>query len=334
MNKERNIFWDVVKGVAIIAVILIHTTQKWTIVGSIRQNCVNFAVPIFMFMAGYFCHCDGDMKSFLLKKAKRIIVPLIIFSLVYAVYDLYYWNHHGTTINANSILMALINFPLGWGYFVLALFQLFCLYPFISQKNVRWLSGFSLICILIAFSYYICGEVFFRELNLCRRMMPSVLFLPWMPMFALGVVIRRIQGSIQLKWALLGSVGFLMLAIIEGIVYLHLNIHGLSFTPLKLGSYGFAFCLALTLFCVEKQKGYSYLSNCLARRLAELGRYSFFVYLSHRGVLIVLASMHNYLPMNSIVFKPIAVIVIEYMLVRALMALPDTIRKSLWFVGV
>ena len=334
MNKKRDVFWDLAKGLAIIAVILIHTTQKWTIIGSIRQNCVNFAVPLFFFMTGYFCHYDGDIKSFLVKKAKRIIVPLIVFSLGYAVYDLYYLNHRGETIDTNAILMALINFPLGWGYFVLALFQLFCLYPFILRKSIKWLAIFSFICFATAFSYYICGETFFRELNLCRRMMPFVLFLPWMPMFALGIVIRRKPDYIKLKHAFLGVICFLLLAIIEGIIYLNLNLRGLSFTPLKIGSYGFAFCLALTLFCVEKLQKHSYLNNWVVRRLAELGRYSFLIYLSHRGVLIVLSSMHNYLPMDSIVFKPIAVIVIEYMLVRILMVLPDIMRKPLWLIGI
>ena len=331
-NMERNVFWDAVKGLSIVAVILIHTTGRYTVGGVVWRQMINFAVPLFFFMAGYFCHYDGSPSEFVTRKAKRILFPLVAFSVGYAILDLYFGLRHGVAPTAWSACRALVNFPLGWGYFVLSLFQMFCLYPFLARKSAKWLMGFSAVCFLLSYGYCLSAETVFKELNLCRHMMPFVLFLPWTPMFALGVVAKRRDIDISLKWALAGSVLFLFLSMAEGLFYFSREL-GLSFSPIKICSLCFAFCLALTLFCVERLQKRDYLNNWFVRRLAELGRYSFFVYLSHRFVLLVLRSVAGPL-MSSVVISPIAVLVVEYAFVRMIMAMPDRVRRNLWFVGV
>lgn len=332
-GMERNVFWDAVKGLAIVAVILIHTTARYTVGGVVWRQMINFAVPMFFFMAGYFCHHDGSLSEFVTRKAKRILVPLVVFSVGYALLDLWFGLRRGVAPTAGSACLALVNFPFGWGYFVLSLFQMFCLYPFLARKSAKWLTGFSAVCFLLSYGYCLSSETVFKELHICRRMMPFVLFLPWVPMFALGVVTKREGLEIKLRWALAGSVLFLLLSMAEGLFYFSRDMLEIMFTPIKTCSLGFALCLAMTFSCVERREGGIRRDGPFFRRLAELGRYSLFVYLSHRFVLLVLRGVAGPL-MSSVVISPIAVIVVEYVLVRMIMAMPARVRKSLWFMGV
>lgn len=335
MKRGRDVFWDVVKGISIIAVVLIHTTGRYTEGGAVWRQFINFPVAIFFFLAAYFCHCEGSVRYFLIKKAKRLLVPYVVFSLFYAALDIHFKIRHGLTIDAHVAKESLFSFSLGWGYFVLALFQFMCLYPIMKDKSVKWLAWFSGICFAVSLGYCWCAETVLKGYGLYGRMMPFVLFLPWTPMFVLGLVAKRGGLGMRMKWILGGCVAFFALSVAEGVLYLKAGMYELSFSQTKLGSLGFSFFLAIMLLRISTPHLPHFPTPQPLHFFTILGRYSFFIYLSHRLVLIVLRGTFGSMDTDLFFwFLPVATIVVEYVLIRLMDILPTTLRKRLWIVGI
>ena len=51
---ERDLFFDRLRGLAILCVVLIHTITSRGIVALVIRQVIAFAVPIFSFISGYF----------------------------------------------------------------------------------------------------------------------------------------------------------------------------------------------------------------------------------------------------------------------------------------
>ena len=60
MSNEKKIYWQSVRGICILAVVLIHSLQCYDFNNGIViiRQIINFAVAIFVFMAGYFVNID------------------------------------------------------------------------------------------------------------------------------------------------------------------------------------------------------------------------------------------------------------------------------------
>lgn len=69
MEKQKNDFWQIVRGVCILAVILIHCPSGGsygsieTSVWLILRQFINFPVAIFFFMSGYFTNIQKCLQN-------------------------------------------------------------------------------------------------------------------------------------------------------------------------------------------------------------------------------------------------------------------------------
>ena len=85
MKKDN--YWQMVRGICILFVILIHilytnnsmSTEYFNI---FVRRIINFATAVFIFMSGYFSKCDNT-KEFYKKKLSRLVMPLVIWNLIY-----------------------------------------------------------------------------------------------------------------------------------------------------------------------------------------------------------------------------------------------------------
>lgn len=83
MNKNRNHAIDIMKGIAILCVILGHI-ETLPIIG---KNLINsFHMPLFFIIAGYFYRPATNYKAKLNKDFKRLIVPYIATGAVILVF--------------------------------------------------------------------------------------------------------------------------------------------------------------------------------------------------------------------------------------------------------
>ncbi|MEK7571807.1 MAG: acyltransferase [Patescibacteria group bacterium] len=174
--SERNQFIDFIRGIAIIAMILIHVTVFFPsdMIASTLWNWSQFAVPIFLFCSAYL-FIQRDMQreiklfSYIKKRLVRLVVPYYVFLLFFIplvffltpdVITLNYLLESLLVIGGVDIswlvllfLMLAALFPLlgwahkhnkgiFWGYFVVSLSSaLFFLFetPDFSYKWIMWL---------------------------------------------------------------------------------------------------------------------------------------------------------------------------------------------------
>jgi surface polysaccharide O-acyltransferase-like enzyme len=170
--KERLPFFDLIKGVAMLAVLLIHTMYFFDHNAYLNNNdtflyIVNnlsrFAIPVFFICTGILLTPIKNRKElpeFYKKKLWRIFVP-------YALVTLFLF-----LLNPDGFAQFFLDLIRGTGavpfYFVIVLLQLYLIYPWLCKwRKKRWfLFGglfFSLLYYLSPLPYFIWGiPTFFK----------------------------------------------------------------------------------------------------------------------------------------------------------------------------
>ena len=101
--KKRNIFLDIVKGLAIFLMVFGHCIQNGSGVDvlnngmfwnfSVFQFIYSFHMPLFMIVSGYFVFFSQEKYDLILivkNRLKRIFIPLLLFSVYSYLYFKFY----------------------------------------------------------------------------------------------------------------------------------------------------------------------------------------------------------------------------------------------------
>lgn len=96
MNKERDVFWDVVKGFAILLVVLGHSINYGNGADYLRSESFydnylfkviySFHMPIFMLVSGYLFYYSVLRKSssmIILSRIRMLLIPVVSFAVIY-----------------------------------------------------------------------------------------------------------------------------------------------------------------------------------------------------------------------------------------------------------
>lgn len=115
---ERLIHIDILKGIAIILVVMGHMFSPYTdyLDSSVNQIIYSVHMPLFSFLSGYVFHVDKEkhyLRKTITKRALTLLLPFFCFSAVYCfVKDLSYYD-------------LLFKNELHYGYwFILVLFEI------------------------------------------------------------------------------------------------------------------------------------------------------------------------------------------------------------------
>ena len=341
MTKMRDYRWDVVRGMSIIAVVLLHTTSAANVAGVVWRQFVNFPVSMFFFLAGYFCHCEDSFFRFAKKKCRRVLVPLALFSVVYALPGLMHCTKNGR-LDVVAVASAMLSFPGDWGYFPISLFQCLLLYPLLKKSSVKIRLACSILCYALSFAYFAVAVVCFPDTGMTAGMMPHILCTSWLPMFCLGISLAERKSeftSFGRRKAVLLGIGFLTLSVVEGVCYyLCLGSRQLAMTQIKPFSMAFSCILAMFFWQEIRSRDLAVKgqvrNNCVIRNICILGQASFFVYLWHKAVIMLIRRFSMGIHQEIMFFiTPIAVLVASCLAVKLLLLLPGRIRKLLWIIG-
>ena len=83
--EEKNNYWQAVRGVSILAVVMIHSLGGFDYTNSscdefvVLRQIINFAVAVFVFMAAYFVNTDNmlsekfNYKDYLYKRGGKTV---------------------------------------------------------------------------------------------------------------------------------------------------------------------------------------------------------------------------------------------------------------------
>lgn len=195
-HRTREPYFDLLRGIAIIAVVSIHTLHygnnlSTDITTLFYRNAINFAVPLFLVLSGYLC-AKFQMKQgflhFLRKQIPKIYIPLLFYS---SIFTIVFYIYKPISINIALIKIFLCS-TLGPYYFIALIIQYYILLPLIKDtKN----------CLIISFiiSCMSCLIIFYTRYFL-NIQIPLILYAGLSPVWIVFFCIWRISKQSHGKY--------------------------------------------------------------------------------------------------------------------------------------
>ena len=281
MKKQQ--FWQMIRGICILAVIMIHCPQGGAVWLGIRQ-VINFPVALFIFMAGYFVNPFKIDRNWLkIRGGGRLLLPFLIWSLVYSTKNAIFGSY-----SLKSLLFTFVTgnsaAPL---YYILVLLQLTLLTPYLIRSRKNWMY-------LITPIYLVCLYIF----NITTGNMPlfyETLFPAWFIFYILGMDVR--EGKFK-RYEVKGWMIGLALIASFGEAYLLIKIGcsvGFACSQIKFSSFAYTTLIALWLSQHIKEMNPNLLSN--------IGDCSFGIYFSHMLVMWVVSKGLSIIGIDTWIWK-------------------------------
>lgn len=160
IKKERLHWVDVAKGILIVMVAMVHITGRGEELGiscpaidaiGPIAGVLCFRMPAFFILAGFWGKYDMSFKDFLIRNAKGLLLPLIIFSYMGGIIHEVSYEILKGSYNAGALEWPFLDVSLDY-WFVLALFLAKCVYWTVCRISTKWL-----VRLLICFGVYALG---------------------------------------------------------------------------------------------------------------------------------------------------------------------------------
>lgn len=291
----RNLYYDMLKGVAILFVIAIHTYPIHSTPVPLNFSLYNLgeevllmlrqfivvAVPLFCTISGFFVgkkNCE-ECVSFAKSHALPLYLPTLIWSLPFILYDIY----KGIGTIGYSLFRY---FCCGYSihYFIAIMLQFYLFMPFlVGTSSKKQLSIAALISSLSIglFSYLMYVKGIQIPLYIYAGTLPV-----WIMFFCLGIYLSKIKREYNLFPFIVGALVFLLLSIFETVYYI--NHYGqLSGIGYKVTNFWFSFFFVLILMSKKIETlSQSINQSIVAKVLAWLGRNSLGIYFVHYPLLV------------------------------------------------
>lgn len=216
MQKQKELYFQVVRGICICSVILIHCQAEGkTLIAEYYQialrQIINFAVAVFVFMAGYFARSYNFGTEKYWKRLKKLLIPYIIWSIFYSL------------INSNgNISLSHIVYNLFTGrasaqlYYIIVLVELTFLTPFLMKILDR--RKLSIVILFITPCYLLlgCGYCYIKKVELAWMGRD---FCAWIIFYYCGMLIKHYGWKWKEKRILLSAYLLaLIVSISEGVI--------------------------------------------------------------------------------------------------------------------
>lgn len=182
--KQRIFSFDFIKGIAMLAVIFIHTLLLFKLfhkgdeyVIFIANNLLRYAVPVFLIITGILLNPTSvtDQKSiikFYIKKILFIFLPYLLMTLIVALYF--------QSSISNFFYLLFTGKAQAPYYYIVVLLQLYLIYPFLIRLNRNWLLWGSFLVSVVSFF-----------LKSTWNLYDVPLFFPYVYYFAYGIARRN-----------------------------------------------------------------------------------------------------------------------------------------------
>lgn len=234
MNSKRFYYLDILRIIACLAVILIHTSAPFAVqeVGSFNywighsvDSTFRFGVPVFVMISGALLldeQYDCPPKK-LVKKIILLLVFYVFWSLLYAlIYDIFVPSAKGIDINFTDFITRFFSGHLHL-WFIPMLIGLYLLVPvlrlFVKKENkayikyILWLSFIFIFIIQLIFRILSFYGVKLLKSNLFFERMDIALISGLLPYFLLGWYLHNFQlkKGIRILAYILGAISVPMI---------------------------------------------------------------------------------------------------------------------------
>ena len=285
--KQRDNYYSFMKGLAIIAVLFIHTPfMSDGAAGIASRQLFTFAVALFFFLSGYFIRDEYlDTKSIM-----RIFIPYAIWSLLWFSYTTLKGSQPVTTWKiVNTLFFGGAFFPL---YFLIVLIELKIISPWIVRHIRKVMNGSSykaykdwalLISPITLFIMYF--------IQYCTHQQPLIyaqIFPIWFLFYYIGAVMK-FGGFIgnTLKSLCFTLLGIYLMGLESTYINEVIKVPFWAASQIKFSSYFYSLS-----FCILLMSMYRKVERDVIVRLGEM---SFGIYLLHipimKGVTYALSSI-------------------------------------------
>lgn len=269
-GQTRNITTQYIRAMLIICVIIIHSlvtynSQFENIVTVFIRNICNISVPTFLYISGFYFNkikYKNYQKKYLFKKIERLIIPLLIWNLIYFM------------LFSNFNIKSLLTFNTAPHlYYLCVLIQLILLTPlFLKYPKLNYIMLLLNMVHLLIYRYmWICLNI--------QIPFHYYLFTAWSIYYILGLNNDKLPKSNGLLFILL-----LLFEFVYNLLVYH-NI-GLEYALSQINLVNFMVSLAFIIFINSIIKVNV---KCKVNKIIkEIGDLSFGIYLSHILVLRVI----------------------------------------------
>ncbi len=279
--RNRNV--QIFRAIAIIAVVMIHTTPagEWQV---FCKPFINFAVATFIFLSGYLTKAENDnWMAFYRRRIMRVLVPYFIWTLIYSIPDI---QSAGPSALVKNLLFANATATL---YYIFVYIQFILLTPLLAKlaksryKDWGWLiAPFS----VILFKYIpVFGDI---QPGKLVELSWNVACLGWFTFYYLGLILgnKFISPKFNLRNLVTLYCASLLLQMGEGHLWFMVDPAGCG-SQLKLTSLLSSSLFMLIIYSMIVSRHHE--PKC--RLLSTVGDYSFGIYLSHILFLKALAPL-------------------------------------------
>ena len=293
---------DVFKGIAILAVVLIHVSshalrrlegENVHFAVMILNRAAQFAVPAFLFLTALMAtrsslHPGFSALRFYQSKVSRVLVPYLIWSLIYGLFRV----ETSTVVLSDLGSLTLWRDWLLGGdafyhlYFLVVVFQFYAIFPL-----VRWFARLPTVPAVVILLALQVGAYWLNRLVL-KSPSPGSLASSYIVVLGLGMLVgARLEVWLTFwrRWRL----GIVALAALSLTLYLPDAVLALEGVPVNTFAYAAAswvyssaFALALLGVCISFDQRSLSRNQFRGGALGLIGRWSFQVYLIHPAVIV------------------------------------------------
>jgi surface polysaccharide O-acyltransferase-like enzyme len=280
--KDRIPYYDLLRGLAIVGVIAIHSTwigytfndkSLYFNITVIWRQVLNFSVPLFITISGFFLanketNTIESYLKFVSRQVQRVLIPYLLWCIVYLGIDYF----RGESLS--NLVYRLFTFsPTGPFYFIILIIEYYLLLP-ILQKSAT-IKGLIVSACISGLS---CFLVFYFRYYTEIRLPPFVngSAPSWLVFFVLGIYLRNNVIKLSNSVLILLLISGLVLSLSETYI-LYYRFHDIveSVTALKISSFVYSVFIILLAFKNADKK-------CIKTKyIVYIGEISFGIYLSH-----------------------------------------------------
>lgn len=191
--KERIVFLDYMRVIACFMVIMVHSCEFFFIDGprigirsmydgfwvSVIDSAFRCSVPLFVMISAYLQFpVTGSVSRFLGRRFSRVVVPFVIWSLLYASFPYLWGDMTGTDVKASLLRLAYnFNDASGHMWFIYMLIGLYLVFPVISPwiERVSRRGELAFLILWFASTFFpylrdcvgdVYGECYWNEYNM------------------------------------------------------------------------------------------------------------------------------------------------------------------------
>ena len=275
---------------AIVAVVLIHTTPSG-VCQVVCRPIINYAVPLFIFLSGYLTKIDrNDWWSFYKKRIFRVIIPYIIWTILYAFPIIRHMDiKEGFLVLLKLLITTNANYAF---YYIFVYIELVILTPVLKKlifSRFRWIGWLVSPIFLISYKYFafFTGHVYGKN----TQVILNVSCLAWVIFYYFGLMLGNglIKKDYKIQRIILLYMLSLPVQILENYILMRAGYSNFG-SQLQLSNYLTSLLFLLIAYCYIKDDK----NKFCPKWLVTVGNYSFGIYLSHLMMKTVLQKIPGY----------------------------------------